>query len=547
MMAAMRLPAALLCLAAACSSASESPPAGPRTSALFVIGRDAADGAIATDVSTTLVRLGKGASVDLLAGASLGEKLGADATSTIQGCGADLGCIGGLADRAGAREVIFGRVASLDPSGVRVQFLSIRAGSDEIDRRVQLDLASRDEIDQALHGKFEAITGAALASDVAEPEIPTGRPAVARCEATEGQVRVRRARSLSWERLGKGMELFVGDLVETAPTATARIDYSSGSSIDVAPASVIVLEEAADDGKGEVVEHIAIRSGVVRGRVQEDSRRVVVHTPDGERVDLEPAQGSGELNYRVSARKESAIEVAVSKGTGVLTASRGPQRTIKAGRVQDIKAGTLVGEAEELPEFPKLLVPGVDATMQADVELRIDLKWGDAPRASTYHVQVAGDPSFQKLFVDEMAGTTSWSFPPPAHGTYYWRVATRNADGREGEFGFARRLYVTPEQINDLLVSPVSGATLSFGARAPRFVTFSWRAAVPPAPYVLIVSKDEKIDRAPVLSIVTTSQEVMTRQLADGDYWWGVYIERSGKRKPIFTKPNKLTVMTKEH
>jgi hypothetical protein len=42
--------------------------------------------------------------------------------------------------------------------------------------------------------------------------------------------------------------------------------------------------------------------------------------------------------------------------------------------------------------------------------------------------------------------------------------------------------------------------------------------------------------------VTTTAQEVSTRQLDLGDYYWGVYVERGGKRKPIFQKAHKVSI-----
>jgi hypothetical protein len=512
--------------------------------ALFLTSKNPADASTAVAVTDALQALAGGVDrLTVVAGTALHERLGTDPNEAITGCGAQLSCITALGADADVDAILVGRLGTTG-GATRIQFLGVETGSEIIDRRVQLEIASLHDLDPALRERFEPLFGVPLppAGPAAEPEPEAAQqPPIARCGMAVGVVRIRPAETLEWEPLTEGRALHVGDVIETGDAANARVDYVSGKQLEIAPGSVVAIDAP---GGAERTEQISIRAGTVRGVVDEGQGEILVRAPDGEHVTLAPEAGSGKLAYRVGVRKGKTLEVAVREGRGLVRGAAGETTTLAAGSAQDVARGKLIGRAVELPDFPRLVSPGVDATVGYRNQMSLSLKWKPVSGAAGYHVQVADDQSFQHLRVDELSGATRWIFEPPAAGTYYWRVATHGRrGGRESEFGFSRRVYVTPGETRlDLLVAPADGSVLEFPANQPRFVTFTWRAAVPPAPYVLLVSEYEDIRHKPTVRITTKAQEVMTRQIPPGYYYWGVYVQRGKTFNPIFKTPRKLTV-----
>lgn len=533
---------AVVAVLAGCEAAPEQAP-GPRTVAIFLTSKNPADANTAVAITDTIESMARDVDeLDVVTGESLRQRLGRDPNDAITGCGAQLTCISALAATAAVEAILFGRLGTTGDA-IRIQFLGIEAGTEQIDRRLQLEVASLHELEPVLREKFEPLFGVSLPPG-GPPIAPIPRAAerlpIGHCDSAVGPARIRPAETLQWEALADGRALYVGDIIETGESAMARVAYVSGKQLQIAPSSVVVMEPP-DRADGN--EQISIQAGTVRGIVEEGQGEIRIRAPDGDQLSLSPEAGSGKLAYRIGVRADKTLEVAVREGRGVVRSGVGQTATLAAGSARDVAQGQLVGEVVELPAFPGLVSPGVDATVRYREQLSLALKWKAISGAVAYHVQVAEDQSFQHLRIDEVSGAPRWIFEPPAAGTYYWRVATKGKGGRESEFGFSRRLYVTPgERGLDLLVAPADGAELEFPANQPRFISFTWRAAVPPAPYVLLVSEYEDVRHKPTVRITTKAQEVMTRQIPPGYYYWGVYLQRGGAFTPIFKVPRKLTV-----
>ena len=532
----------LLALLAVGCKTPEAPVQLPtRRVALVFVGHSEADRALAVQAAGLLDELAASCpQLDLVHAAKMAPQAGTEIEELAESCGADLRCLGELATRVESDELIVARAVST-ADGALLQFLSIPAGGRQVERRAQVPIDSVEGIRAELASSFEAITGAALpAASAAPPPQLNGKEPVAKCISAAGTVRVRRGEGLHWEELKANAPLWVGDLIESGAASTATIRYASGVSFELAPSSLVVVEGSQVAGAAEGREQITVRAGSIRGTTADESSPILVRTPDGESIEL-AAHGSAPVAYRVGVRDGQKVEVAVSQGEALVKAGT-RSAVLRAGTAQDVRRGAFVGATVKLPDFPALQAPGVDATVQLDSELEIELQWGAVAKVAEYHIQVAKDPSFQHLLVDAASPAESWMFRPGGVGTLYWRVASRDSQGRESDFGFARRLIVTPEQIPDLLLTPAAGAALRFAPYTPRFVTFSWRAALPPASYVLVVAAEPDLLAGPVLSITTQAQKVSTRQLAPGTYYWGVFAEREGRRKPIFREPRLLSL-----
>ncbi len=79
------------------------------------------------------------------------------------------------------------------------------------------------------------------------------------------------------------------------------------------------------------------------------------------------------------------------------------------------------------PGRPDLLEPSYRAQIQEDSTL---LKWSDVPTADAYHLQVATDPNFKWLIVNEQSlKATSYEVKGLMKSNhYFWRVAAIKLD-----------------------------------------------------------------------------------------------------------------------
>ncbi len=135
-----------------------------------------------------------------------------------------------------------------------------------------------------------------------------------------------------------------------------------------------------------------------------------------------------------------------------------------------------------------------------------------------FHLQIATSPNsfgspFEDLTLDTINWTPSRSYPD---GTYYWRIAVRDANSNDGPFG---GVYTFTKQYPTVtLISPGSGDTIGF------FPDFSWTAVNGAARYRLQVATNPQF--SPTYEDVTTDQTefIATHEYATANYYWRVAI-----------------------
>ena len=144
-----------------------------------------------------------------------------------------------------------------------------------------------------------------------------------------------------------------------------------------------------------------------------------------------------------------------------------------------------------------------------------------------FHLQVATSPNgfsspFEDITLDTINWTPSRTYPD---GTYYWRIAVRDASGNDGPFG---AVYTFTKQYPAVtLISPPPGA------RIGDFPEFSWTAVNGAARYRLQVAANPQF--SPVYDDVTTNNTLFipTRHYDTANYYWRVaMIDRDGNIGP---------------
>lgn len=361
---------------------------------------------------------------------------------------------------------------------------------------------------------------------------------VATCAVVVGDVEVRRAGKEEWSPVTTGAVLRDGDAIRTGAGAFARVAFASGNGIELEELSSAVVDAGAAVAAGAPPsgERVTLASGVARGFFAEGAGAAAaplrIRTAGGE-ARLAPAERG--VRFRLTAAA-AGTEIAVTAGAARVEAS-GTEVALPAGRAVDVRAAGVAAPVE-LIGFPPSLRPGVDARFQAAPALRIALAWERLDAASGYRVQIARDLSFRSIVVAKDVAAPEHSFAPPGEGMYAWRVAARDASGRQGEYGFARRVYIDAAPPKDLLVAPAADAVLRAGDAAVRF---AWSGERRARAYRLVIASAPALTEREVRSAGTSADSVVVRGLAPGEYWWGVY-EDDERREPLFVAPRRLVV-----
>jgi hypothetical protein len=371
---------------------------------------------------------------------------------------------------------------------------------------------------------------------------------VASCAAAEGDVQVRRSGQNDWTAVATGAVFRAGDVVKTGPGGFVRVEFLSGGGLELEQDAEVVIDVVAPAAPAtagapaaQAESRVSVERGVVRGFMPATANAVpiVLRTAEGKDVRLAAAaQGERPVTVRIT-RGARGTEVAATSGQVRVVGAAG-ETTLRPGQAADLKPEG-AGDVVELLDFPASLEPGIDARFRWEPQLAIRISWRAVAGAAGYRVQIARDLAFQSVEQAFDAGGTQTTFAPRAQGMYAWRVASRDAVGRLGEYGFARRIYLEKEQPQDLLVGPADGHTVKFAEQLPP-VEFTWQSAANAAAYRLVISRGPDLLSQKIMELETSGQRLEVVALESGTYYWGVYVKDARAPAPIFVKPRQLLV-----
>lgn len=363
---------------------------------------------------------------------------------------------------------------------------------------------------------------------------------VASCATAEGEVQVRRGGAGEWQPVATGALFRAGDVVRTGADAFARVEFVAGGALELEESAEVTIDLTAPAAGGAAERRIAVEKGVVRGFMPAETGAapLVLRTADGQDVRLTAAPGAKPAAVRLT-RGERGTEVAVVAGA-VRIAGGGAEAALAAGQATDL-TGAGAGAIVELVPFPPSLEPGIDARFRFRGELAIRLAWKPVLGAARYRVQIARDLAFQSIERTVDVDVTSFSFEPSQQGMYAWRVASRDASGRLGEYGFARRIYCEKEEPKDLLVGPPDGEVVKYSEQPPT-IEFTWQSAESAAAYRVVLATGPDLLSQRALELETGGQRLEIPAPAPGTYYWGVYVKDLRAPVPIFVRPRQLVI-----
>lgn len=174
----------------------------------------------------------------------------------------------------------------------------------------------------------------------------------------------------------------------------------------------------------------------------------------------------GARGYRAQVAEDEGFQKLVAEvvsNTPALTLPNLPDGALRV-RVRAIDAQGLEGldatqslTVAARPFAPKTLGP-LKGTSVSSAQPK--LSWAPEKSAVSYRMQVARDAAFATVVADEkaIAGVTADVSKPLASGTWFWRMASIDAKGKQGPFGDASTFVV---RLDRLRVTPVlaSGQT----------------------------------------------------------------------------------------
>ena len=148
-----------------------------------------------------------------------------------------------------------------------------------------------------------------------------------------------------------------------------------------------------------------------------------------------------------------------------------------------------------------------------------------APR---YRVQLDSDPNFSnpRSFTTDTNIYTVVKGESIADGTWYWRVAIIDADGKSGTYSPVQQFY--KEYMPPTLIGPTQGGSF---ASAPNFV---WAEQPGAAYYQLQIDDDPQFASLNIAKFVDTTNYTPVERLSDKEYYWRVRIYDKDKNSGPF-------------
>jgi len=224
-------------------------------------------------------------------------------------------------------------------------------------------------------------------------------------------------------------------------------------------------------------------------------------------IQLNLPASKGVRAYRVQIASDQRFESLLFDGVSAPPAVRGPD--LPDGeyvlRLRGIDAKGLEGRdayhpfrLHARPEPPFLIQPAHDSAV---LEASLRFEWAEPERAVAYHLQVAGDDSFNPPLLDIAdLSKPQWTPDRPLEPKrYYWRVAVRDSTGKKGPFGDPQSFKVQPAL--ELQPPEVAAETM----------TFRWSAGLPGQQYEFQLARDKNFDDIVVSTPVSEPQLTIRR------------------------------------
>jgi len=175
-----------------------------------------------------------------------------------------------------------------------------------------------------------------------------------------------------------------------------------------------------------------------------------------------------------------------------------------------------------LPAAPDQLVPAADARLSTGL---VQFQWRGPPAAASYLFQLAKTTDFaQPLFNVENITPAGWQLEHElAAGTYFWRIASVDQNGKHGVFGPAQRLLVEePARLPQVVAVAVSANT----------ATVSWQSVAAIPHYEVQLAYDAAfLDMSTVLRVQATQAQLPHPGVASF-YLRVRYIDEAGQPGP---------------
>lgn len=251
--------------------------------------------------------------------------------------------------------------------------------------------------------------------------------------------------------------------VLTRNRSNASVTFQDLSKINLGPQSLMIIYSLLERGlKLPHKENVHLLTGGLRTKLNELKGKLRVETPS-----CLISSHSVEILVGIDKKKMSALSVFDGKSE---VKAQGKNVEVPEGFGTTVEMGKPPDPPEPLPKAPQLIKPiesNTNLPGKSDTaEVSIQFQWQRADIGDRYHLQVAGDPQFEKILEDRTPEDNMDALSLGI-GTYYWRVAVINKRGIEG---YASQSFFTiTEGLSDLPLKITPGPEDIYKTARPIF------------------------------------------------------------------------------
>jgi hypothetical protein len=241
------------------------------------------------------------------------------------------------------------------------------------------------------------------------------------------RVKIRAADSVAWTSASQGLAVHSRDAVQTFANSRARVDFTKDNELRIGQNSLVVFRSgAADPFLARREPALVVMDGDVTGKVHAEFGALGVQIPPG-LVELTADGQSGEdVDFRVSVNPDGSSTIAVYSGQADVNIA-GEHYQVAANHGLTIAKDGATAGIRRLPSLPLIQEPYDNLVVKyLDAPPRLKFRWGAVPGAQKYRLEIASDPGFDELLVDDYIAEPTFVHGNLSSGDYFWRVSARD-------------------------------------------------------------------------------------------------------------------------
>jgi hypothetical protein len=340
---------------------------------------------------------------------------------------------GGQNPRERARRAIREANAALNQLADVDDLAAVRAEFDK--SRGSLEEARRQFAANNWKAAETAALEAAGTATMALARIPGESHFDAKFLTIEGDVQIQKGSSGQWRKASSRDPLMNGDWVRTGEDGSAELIFFNGSIYTIGSSALLEIYATVNPATSKKQDTVQMQVGSLQ--VTTDSESSLVRTPGSQVV----VSSASTTQVGVTAQKQT--EITALRGTSAVASTGGGESVqLAAGqRVDASRAGDL-GAVRDVVPPPTLLNPTENQVFQASPGRTVELGWEAQPDAAAYQLQVSRSRLFSSLEIDARRPVPTAATRVTDEGSFYWRVASIDAQGRRGPFSPFRRFRV---------------------------------------------------------------------------------------------------------